>query len=145
METQTILWLVVFILMVIIEILTVGLATIWFAGGAVISFLLALFGAPFTVQVVVFLIVSFLLLFLTRPIAMKYLNLKRTKTNVDELAGKRAVVTQEINNIKGQGQIILNGIEWTARSEDDEIIPVNTEIEVVEIKGVKAFVRQKKA
>ena len=145
METQTILWLVVFILMVIIEILTVGLATIWFAGGAVISFVLALFGATFTVQVVVFLIVSFLLLFLTRPIAMKYLNLKRTKTNVDELAGKRAVVTQEINNIKGQGQIILNGIEWTARSEDDEIIPVNTEIEVVEIKGVKAFVRQKKA
>ena len=145
METQTILWLVIFVLMVIIEIPTVGLTTIWFAGGEVISFLLALFGAPFTAQVVVFLVVSFLLLFLTRPIAMKHLNIKRTRTNVDELAGKHAVVTKEINNIKGEGQIILNGIEWTARSEDDEVIPVDTEVEVVEIKGVKAFVRQKKA
>ncbi len=145
METQTILWLVIFVLMVIIEIPTVGLTTIWFAGGAVISFLLALFGAPFTAQVVVFLVVSFLLLFLTRPIAMKHLNIKRTRTNVDELAGKHAVVTKEINNIKGEGQIILNGLEWTARSEDDEVIPVDTEVEVVEIKGVKAFVRQKKA
>lgn len=145
METQTILWLVVFVLMVIIEIPTMGLTTIWFAGGAVISFLLALFGVPFEVQIVVFLVVSFLLLFMTRPIAMKHLNLKRIKTNVDELAGKHAIVTKEINNLKGEGQIILNGIEWTARSEDDEIIPVNTEVEVVEIKGVKAFVRQKKA
>ncbi len=145
METQTILWLVVFVLMVIIEIATMGLTTIWFAGGAVISFLLALFGVPFKAQIVVFLIVSFLILFITRPIAMKHLNLKRTKTNVDELAGKHAVVTKEINNIKGEGQIVLNGIEWTARSEDDEIIPANTEVEVVEIKGVKAFVRQKKA
>lgn len=145
METQTILWLVVFVLMVIIEIPTMGLTTIWFAGGAVISFLLALFGVPFEVQIVVFLVVSFLLLFMTRPIAMKHLNLKRTKTNVDELAGKHAIVTKEINNLKGEGQIILNGIEWTARSEDDEIILVNTEVEVVEIKGVKAFVRQKKA
>lgn len=145
METQTILWLVVFVLMVIIEIATMGLTTIWFAGGAVISFLLALFGVPFKAQIVVFLIVSFLILFITRPIAMKHLNLKRTKTNVDELAGKHAVVTKEINNIKGEGQIVLNGIEWTARSEDDEIVPANTEVEVVEIKGVKAFVRQKKA
>ncbi len=64
---------------------------------------------------------------------------------MDELAGKHAVVTKEINNIKGEGQIILNGLEWTARSEDDEVIPVDTEVEVVEIKGVKAFVRQKKA
>ncbi len=145
METQTILWLVIFVLMVVIEIATMGLTTIWFAGGAVIAFLLALFGVPLKAQIVVFLAVSFLLLFITRPIAMKHLNFKRTKTNVDELAGKHAVVTKEINNLKGEGQIVLNGIEWTARSENDEIIPADTEVEVVEIKGVKAFVRQKKA
>ena len=74
------------------------------------------------------------------------MNLKRTKTNIDELKGKHAVVTNEINNIKGEGQITLNGIEWTARSTEEEtVIPVNTEVEVVEIKGVKAIVRQIKA
>ncbi|MBQ2800990.1 MAG: NfeD family protein [Lachnospiraceae bacterium] len=145
MEIQTIVWLVIFLLMVVIEICTMGLTTIWFAGGAVVSFFLALFGVPVEVQIVVFLVVSFLLLFITRPIAKKHLNLKRTKTNIDELAGKHAVVTEEIDNLKGTGQIILNGIEWTARSEDDEIIPVDTEVEVVEIKGVKAFVRRKNA
>lgn len=143
METQTILWLIVFVLMVIIEIATMGLATIWFAGGAVVAFFLALFGVPVKIQIVVFLVVSFLLLFITRPVAMKHLNLKRIKTNVDELVGKHAIVTEEIENLKGAGQITLNGIEWTARSESNETIPVNTEVEIVEIKGVKAFVKPK--
>lgn len=145
METQTILWLVIFVLMVVIELVTLGLATIWFAGGAVIAFILALLGVPLKAQIVVFFVASFLLLFSTRPIAMKHLNIKRTKTNVDELLGKHAVVTKEINNLKAEGQIMLNGIEWMARSEEDEIIPADTEVEVVEIKGVKAFVKQKKA
>lgn len=145
MEVQTILWLIVFVLMVIIEIVTMGLTTIWFAGGAVVAFFLALIGVPVKIQIVVFLVVSFLLLFLTRPVAMKHLNLKRIKTNVDELVGKHAIVTEEIDNLKGAGQITLNGIEWTARSESNEIIPVNTEVEIVEIKGVKAFVKPKSA
>lgn len=137
-------WLIVFIIMVIIELATMGLATIWFAGGAAVAFLLSLAGVPVAVQVFAFFGVSIVLLAVTRPLAMKHLNIKRTKTNVDDLAGKHAVVTKEINNLKDEGQIVLNGIEWTARSEDDDIIPVDTEVEVVEIKGVKAFVRPRK-
>lgn len=143
MEQFTIMWLVILVIMVIVEIATMGLTTIWFAGGAIVAFLLALFNVPFKVQLVVFLAVSFVLLFATRPIAMKHLNLKRTKTNIDDLAGKQAVVLTEINNSREQGQILLKGIEWTARSMDNEIIPVDTEVEIVEIKGVKAFVRPK--
>lgn len=145
METQTIAWLIIFVLMVVIELATFGLATIWFAGGAVIAFILALIGVPLKAQIVVFFAVSILLLVITRPIVMKHLNIKRTKTNVDDLVGKYAVVIKEINNRKEEGQILLNGIEWTARSEEDEIIPTDTEVEIVEIKGVKAFVKQKKA
>ena len=143
MEIQTILWLVIFVLMVLIELCTMGLTTIWFAGGALVAFLVALFGIPVEGQIVAFLVASFLMLFITRPIAMKHLNLKRVKTNVDDLAGKHAVVKEEIDNLKGTGQIILNGMEWTARSKDGQTIPVNTEVEVVEIQGVKAFVRPK--
>lgn len=141
MKELAIMWLIVLIIMIVIEIATMGLATIWFAGGAVVAFLLALFQVPFKIQLVVFLVVSFVLLFATRPLAMKHLNIKRTKTNVDELVGKHAVVLQEINNLKGEGQILLNGIEWTARSADESIIPKDTEVELVEIKGVKAFVK----
>ena len=141
MKELAIMWLIVLIIMIVIEIATMGLATIWFAGGAVVAFLLALFQVPFKIQLVVFLVVSFVLLFATRPLAMKHLNIKRTKTNVDDLVGKHAVVLQEINNLKGEGQIVLNGIEWTARSADESIIPKDEEVEIVEIKGVKAFVK----
>lgn len=140
MKELAIMWLLVLIIMIVIEIATMGLTTIWFAGGAVVAFLLTLFQVPFKIQLVVFLIVSFVLLFATRPLAMKYLNRKRTKTNIDELIGKHAVVLQEINNLKGEGQILLNGIEWTARSAEDKVIPKDREVKVVEIEGVKAFV-----
>ncbi|MBQ4530456.1 MAG: NfeD family protein [Lachnospiraceae bacterium] len=146
MEGLAIMWLIILVIMVIIEIATMGLATIWFAGGAVVAFLLAVFGVPFKIQVVVFLVVSFVMLAATRPIAVKHLNLKRTKTNIDDLVGKHAIVSKEINNMKGEGQIVLGGIEWTARSTEEEtIISVDTEVEIVEIKGVKAIVKPMKA
>lgn len=145
MERITIMWLLILIVMIGIEIATMGLTTIWFAGGAVIAFILSLLGVNFKIQLVVFLVVSILLLVLTRPLAMKHLNSKRTKTNIDDLTGKSGIVLKEIDNAKEQGQIMLNGIEWTARSRDNDIIPADTEVEVVEIKGVKAIVRKKKA
>ena len=145
MERITIMWLLILIVMIGIEIATMGLTTIWFAGGAVVAFILSLLGVSFKIQLVVFLVVSILLLVVTRPLAMKHLNLKRTKTNIDDLAGKCGIVLKEIDNAKEQGQIMLKGIEWTARSMDNDIIPVDTEVEVVEIKGVKAIVRKKKA
>ncbi|MDE6314376.1 MAG: NfeD family protein [Lachnospiraceae bacterium] len=143
MKELAIMWLIVLIVMIVIELATMGLATIWFAGGAIVAFLLALFQVPFQIQLVVFLLVSFALLLVTRPLALKHLNFKRTKTNIDDLIGKHAVVTEEINNLKGEGQIVLNGLEWTARSVDECVIPKGTEVELVEIKGVKAFVKPK--
>lgn len=144
MERITIMWLLILIVMIGIEIATMGLTTIWFAGGAVVAFMLSLLGVSFKVQLVVFLVVSILLLVITRPIAVKHLNLKRTKTNIDDLVGKHGIVLKEIDNAKEQGQILLKGIEWTARSMDNDVIPVDTEVEIVEIKGVKAIVRQVK-
>ena len=146
MERLTIMWLIILVIMVIIEIATMGLTTIWFAGGAMVAFLLALFGVSFKIQLVAFLVVSFVMLAATRPIAMKHLNLNRTKTNIDDLTGKHAIVSKEINNMKEQGQIVLGGIEWIARSiEENTIISVDTEVEVVEIRGVKAIVKPVKS
>ena len=146
MERLTIMWLIILVIMVIIEIATMGLTTIWFAGGAMVAFLLALFGVSFKIQLVAFLVVSFVMLAATRPIAMKHLNLNRTKTNIDDLTGKHAIVSKEINNMKEEGQIVLGGIEWIARSiEENTIISVDTEVEVVEIRGVKAIVKPVKS
>ena len=83
-------WLVAFGALLLIEILTLGLTTIWFAVGALAAFLLALLHVPLMLQIVVFIVVSVLMLIFTRPVMTKYLNKKTTKTNAESLVGRNA-------------------------------------------------------
>ncbi len=134
-------WLAALAVFLVIEIITLGLATIWFAGGALVAFVLALFNVPWLVQIAVFLIVSIVLLIFTRPVVEKRLNESRTKTNVNSMAGKEGRVTETIDNFNQKGTIIVNGLEWTARSsEEGLIIPEGTKVTINEVKGVKVFV-----
>ena len=138
---DAILWLAAVVVLLVIEIATLGLTTIWFAGGALIAGIAAVAGAGRVVQFVLFLIVS---LIFTRPIAMRYLNTNRTRTNAESLIGKEAVVTQTIENLKNQGQVIVGGIEWTARTDDNEkMIEKDTVVEIERIEGVKLIVKKK--
>ncbi len=134
-------WLAVLGILILTEIVTVQLTTIWFAGGALVAMLLAAFGVKsILVQLVVFLAVSVILLIATRPIVKKHINRKSQPTNADRCIGEKAIVSQEINNLIGIGSAKINGIEWTARSESDKIIPVGTIVTVVRIDGVKLIV-----
>lgn len=136
-------WLVALAVLLVIEIITLGLTTIWFAGGALVAFVLALFGVPWLVQIAVFLVVSILLLIFTRPAIEKKINKDRIKTNVNSIAGKEGKVTEDIDNFNQKWTIVLNGLEWTARSsKDDIIIPAGARVIVDEVKGVKVFVSQ---
>ena len=135
-------WLILLIIFVVIEVFTLGLTTIWFAGGALVAMLTALLHAPVWLQICVFVIVSLVLLFFTRPIAVKYFNKDRIKTNVESLVGKPAIVISEIDNLQGIGQVMVNGQEWTARScEDSEKIQVGAVVTVIAINGVKLIVK----
>ena len=140
---DSIVWLGVLILMILLELATMGLTTIWFAGGALAAFIAALCGASLLVELGLFLVVSFLLLFAFRPLAMRYVNSRTVKTNVESLAGKTARVTEEINNEIGQGTAVLNGQEWTARSADDTVIPAGSLVVVDAVSGVKLLVHKK--
>lgn len=104
---------------------------------------------PLFLQVALFLIVSVAMLVFTRPIALRYFNKDRVKTNVDSLTGERGIVTERINNVQGCGQVTLNGMEWTARSaEGGSDIPEGTVVVVKAVDGVKLIVSpdlQKKA
>ncbi|MFT4106430.1 MAG: NfeD family protein [Lacrimispora sp.] len=137
-------WLIAFVVLLGIEAGTMALTTIWFAGGSLAAFLLALMGANIQVQLSVFVIVSFILLFFTRPFALKYVNRNTVKTNSESLVGKSARVTVEINNIEGKGAAVINGQEWTARAlEDEKTYPLGTMVEIVDIRGVKLIVSRK--
>lgn len=137
-------WLIVFVVLIAIEIATLALTTIWFAGGAFIGFLLSLLGFSTGIQLVGFVLISFLLLFLTRPFAKRCIT-HTEKTNVDSLIGNEARVTAEIDNRKETGTAMVNGQEWTARAEsDEEIYPVGTIVEIRKIQGVKLIVSARK-
>ena len=136
-------WLVLTIVLIIFEVCTTGLTSIWFAAGGVVAFILALVKAPIWAQIVAFVVVSVLLLIFTRPLVQKVLKVGENKTNLDSLIGKSAKVTTEINNNKGIGNAVVNGQEWTARAADDsEIIPEGTMVEIVNITGVKLIVKK---
>lgn len=143
MDYYGILWLAALIVLLIVELLTMGLTTIWFAGGALIALIAALCGAPLWLQIVLFIVVSIVLLLVTRPIAMKYWNKDRIKTNAESLIGQTALVTEEIDNLKANGVVTVNGNEWTARSADNRLIPKDAVVIIKEIQGVKLLVEEK--
>lgn len=136
-------WLGVLIVLLLVEIFTLGLTTIWFAGGALLAFVAAEFGAPLPVQIVLFLVVSLVLLIFTRPVALKYFNAKRTKTNSESLVGKKAVVTKEIDNSAAVGEVMINGLVWTARTpEFSGNIAEGSTVTIKAIDGVKLIVEE---
>lgn len=142
--SEVTIWLAVLVVCVGIEIATMGLTTIWFAGGALVSAILAALNAPLWLQIVAFFAVSLILLYLTRPVAVKYFNKDRVKTNVESLIGRQAIVISEIDNLQGIGQVTVGGQEWSARSMKDDVqLPVGSVVVVRSVSGVKLIVEEK--
>lgn len=134
-------WLVILAVLLVIEIATLGLTTIWFAAGALVAFLMSLAQLNVYFEIVVFLVVSILMLLFTRPIAVKYFNSKRIKTNYESVIGSVAKVTQTINNYNATGVVVVAGVEWMARAADDSyIINSGSRVIVKEVSGVKLIV-----
>ncbi len=142
MDEMMILWLLLLIVAIGVEVCTMGLTSIWFAGGALVAILAALLKAPVVVQVLLFFAVSILLLIFTRPVAVRYFNKDRVRTNVEGMVGRQAVVISEVDNIQGTGQVTVGGQEWSATSWDDNVrIPVGNVVEVLAVSGVRLIVR----
>ncbi len=143
--SMTVFWLIVLVVLVVIELLTMGLTTIWFAGGALVATIAAVFHTPVAVQVILFLVVSGVLIFSTRPLAVKYFNKDRVRTNAESLVGRQAIVISEIDNLQGIGQVNVGGMEWSARTRVDGVkLPVGTVTTVLAINGVKLVVEERK-
>ena len=138
---QPIFWLAALILFGVGEAVTVGLTSIWFAIGSLAALAAALLGAQVWLQVVVFLAVTVLTVLLTRPLVRRFVDPKRTPTNVDRLLGQRAEVTEAIDNLAGRGAVYIDGKTWSARSADGAPIPAGRRIVVQSIEGVKLIVR----
>ena len=137
---MSIVWLVLMVLLLILEAATAGLTSIWFALGALAALIASLLRGALWLQLAWFLAVSVLTLWLTRPLALKYLNSRRVATNADRVIGAEAVVTEDIDNIAGSGAVHVDGHEWTARSGSGANIAKGAVVRVERIEGVKLIV-----
>ncbi len=141
--TYTMVWLAAMIILIIIEIVTVGLTTIWFAIGALVAIIVSMLGGGIILQMTVFLFISLGMLIFTRPLAMRYINNTRTRTNYEGIIGKVVRVTQDVDNIAEKGCAVVNGQEWTVRAVDDRSrIAAGSLAKVVDIKGVRLIVEK---
>ncbi len=141
--SASMIWLILLVIFILVEIATVGLLTIWFAGGALAAFFVSLSQVGAAVQVIVFLIVSFVLVLLIRPLAQKKFNSGHIRTNAQTLIGEDAVVLEPIDNLQSKGRVMIRGQEWSARSVDDkEKFEKDEVVQVMSISGVKLMVRR---
>ena len=133
-------WLAVAVIAIIVEVIVPSLVSIWFVPAALIAMILEALSVPVIVQVVAFLILSIISIFLSK----KFIGTskKDTRTNIDSVVGERCIVTEKIDNIHGTGKVRLNGMDWSARSADsDTLYEVDDIVYVDRVEGVKLIVK----
>ena len=133
-------WGALLLLFLFVEGITAGLASIWFALGALVALLASLLHAPLWLQIALFFAVSIATLILTRPLARKCINGRRQATNADRVVGMTGRVTETVDNIAGTGAVYVAGKTWTARTKDGETIPEGALVRADAIEGVKLIV-----
>lgn len=137
-------WLLLTAALIIIEAMTAGLTTIWFAGGAVAALICTFLGGPVWLQTGIFAAVSLILLLVTRPLALKYMKKGSGSTSLDRMIGQEALVTEQIDNLRGTGEAQVDGQFWMARSADNDRTIDKGEITIIrDIRGVKLIVSPK--
>ena len=143
MNPFVLVWLVAVIIFLGVELSTVTLTSIWFAAGALAAMLVAMFNGNLIVQIIAFLIVAFGLLYATKPWAKKFIDTKKVSTNADRAIGQEVRVLERVSNLDQTGRAIVNGMEWTVRTEDDNIVIEQGElVRVLRITGVKLIVER---
>lgn len=135
-------WLIIAGIFFIGEIMTVGFLLFWFGFGSLAAMIVSFFTTNIIIQTSVFLIISVLLLLITKPFVKKFVDKKPTViTNAYNIIGKKAIVLEDIDPIQSKGLVKIGTETWSAESEADEKISKDTEVEVTAIKGVKAVVK----
>ena len=136
---MTVFWFGTFIFLLIVEIVTVNLVTIWFALGALFAIISSMFTDSFIIQMLVFVFVSLISLIVTKPLLKKFKGFEVTPTNSDRVIGMVGEVTKKIDKNK-YGQVQVFGNSWTATS--DQVIEVGKKVKVLSIDGVKLIVKK---
>ena len=142
MDKMLIVWIASAVIFFVIEVLTSQIVTIWFAVGSIGAIFANVLKAETIWQIVVFAVLSLITLLIARPYMKKFTQTKVQPTNADMCIGSKAVVTEDIDNTKGTGQVKIKGAVWSAKSNDEEVISKDSIVIVKSISGVKLIVEK---
>ncbi|MBO4816362.1 MAG: NfeD family protein [Clostridia bacterium] len=134
-------WLIAAGIFFIIEIATVGFLIFWLAIGALFAMVTSFFTANIIIQTAVFVVISSILIPLTKPFVDKFTRKDSVPTNSYSLINKKGIVTKDINPTLGTGLVKVNGETWSAKTDDETSILKDTEVEIIAIDGVKLIVK----
>ncbi len=135
-------WVIVAAVALVVEIISLGLSSIWFTGGAIVAAIIGYMNGPIWLQIVAFIVVSTVLLLVMRPLAKKHLAIGQEKTNTDSLIGRTEKVLVTVDNNAGTGMIKLGDVEWRAVSDDGSVIPEGTLVVIQRLEGTRLYVRR---
>lgn len=142
MNIMLIIWISLFVAFILVEAATAQLVSIWFVAGTIFAMIAYGLKAEVWLQITVFVITSAIALIATRPLVKKLNKKEKEPMNADRVIGKSAVVTETIDNVAATGKVKLEGMDWTARSNDDTVINENEKVKVIRIQGVKLIVEK---
>lgn len=140
MTGMMIIWLVLFIIFAAAEAATLQLVSIWFAAGALVAFVLTIFGVPAYIQGLTCLIVAGVMIAVTRPLIKKIMPAKTAKTNSDANVGRTAVIIEAVDPETSSGRVRLDGVDWIAVSADGKPIANGSAVKITAVEGAKLIV-----
>lgn len=142
---NVIFWAALTVVLIGAEFATVQLIAVWFGAGSLVAFIVSFTGIDFSLQVIIFIAISIILLLSTRPFVKRFLNSsERARTNADSLIGKDCIVKEEVNPLLGTGRVFISGLDWAAKGEDtNAIYSVNQSCTVMDIQGVTLIIKAK--
>lgn len=133
-------WIAALVFFAMVEASTSAVVALWFMGGSLIACVLAAFGLPIWLQILVFVVASFALLLVLRPRLKRMVDAKKTPTNSQSLVGKIILVTEDIDNLHNKGVVRVQGVDWAAFSQDGKPIPKNTPVRILSVNGTRLCV-----
>ncbi len=133
-------WIMLTVVFLVIELITVGMVSIWFMAGSLVALVASVIGAPPWLQVVIFIVVSCACFALLYPRLKRFVRKNHQATNADMVLGETCVVRDRIDNIAETGSVAIAGKVWTARTADGEIVESGELVRVDDIQGVKLIV-----
>lgn len=142
--TNSIYWLLILAVLILIEIIALNLTSIWFAVGALLAFVVSLFYDNLIVELVLFLTASLTLLYYIRPITLRYFNPQKAKMNYEGVIGREGLVYMTIDNLSKTGKVMVDGQEWSAKSFEGSIIEEGSRVKIHAISGAKLVVSELK-